>query len=114
MSRSSDILLYDTTLRDGMQREGLSVSVDEKIRIAQRLASVGIHVIEGGFPGSNPKDVEFFSRIANVDLGDARVSAFGMTRARGVSAADDPVLRTLAESWAPISCVVGKTWALHI
>lgn len=114
MSRSSDIVLYDTTLRDGMQREGLSVSVDEKIRIAQRLAAIGIHVIEGGFPGSNPKDAEFFSRMATVDLGATKVSAFGMTRARGVAAADDPVVRTLAESWAPISCVVGKTWALHV
>jgi 2-isopropylmalate synthase len=114
MDTNRDIILYDTTLRDGMQREGLSVSVDEKIRIAERVASMGIHVIEGGFPGSNPKDAEFFSRMARIDLGETRVSAFGMTRARGVAASDDPVLRVLAESWVPISCLVGKTWALHV
>jgi 2-isopropylmalate synthase len=114
MAGSRDMILYDTTLRDGMQREGLSVSVDEKIRIAERIASLGIHVIEGGFPGSNPKDAEFFARMAKIDLGRARISAFGMTRARGVTAPDDPVLRVLADSWAPISCLVGKTWALHV
>lgn len=114
MTEHRDVVLYDTTLRDGMQREGMSVSVEEKVRIARRLALLGIHVIEGGFPGSNPKDAAFFARMAEVDLGDTVVSAFGMTRGRGVAAADDPVLRTLAESWAPVSCIVGKTWELHI
>ena len=109
-----DIVLYDTTLRDGMQREGMSVSVDEKIRIAKRLASLGIHIIEAGFPGSNPKDAELFRRMESLDLGEARVSAFGMTRGRGVAADADPVLRILAESWAPVACIVGKTWDLHV
>ena len=108
------LLLYDTTLRDGMQREGLSVSVDEKVRIAQRLADLGVHIIEGGFPGSNPKDAEFFRRLQGVDLGEAVVAAFGATRAAQVEAAGDPGLRMLAECWAPVVAVVGKTWDLHI
>ncbi|GAB4262917.1 MAG: citramalate synthase [Thermoleophilia bacterium] len=108
------IILYDTTLRDGMQREGMSLSVDEKLRIALRLSSLGIHVIEGGFPGSNPKDEEFFHRLERESLGDTRVSAFGMTRARGTRAEDDPTLRILAESWVPVACIVGKTWDLHV
>ena len=97
-----------------MQREGLSVSVDEKMRIAARLGELGIHIIEGGFPGSNPKDAEFFSRMQGVPIGGAVMAAFGTTRARGAAAEDDVVLRVLAESWVPISCIVGKTWDLHI
>jgi len=109
-----EVILYDTTLRDGMQREGLSVSVDEKIRIAHRLADLGIHLIEGGFPGSNPKDAEFFRRMEGHDLGEAELTAFGMTRGRGNRAEADPVLRILVDTWAPVSCIVGKTWDLHI
>ncbi|GAB4254691.1 MAG: citramalate synthase [Thermoleophilia bacterium] len=109
-----EIVLYDTTLRDGMQREGMSVSVEEKVRIALRLADLGVHMIEGGFPGSNPKDAALFDLLAREELGETQVSAFGMTRARGTAAAEDPGLRILAESWVPIACVVGKTWRLHI
>lgn len=110
-----EVIIYDTTLRDGMQREGLSVSVDEKIRIAIRLAELGIHVIEGGFPGSNPKDEEFFKRMENERLpGRAVMAAFGMTRGKGVSADKDPVLRILADSWVPVTTIVGKTWDLHV
>lgn len=110
-----EVVIYDTTLRDGMQREGLSVSVDEKIRIAIRLAELGIHVIEGGFPGSNPKDEEFFRRMENERLpGRAVMAAFGMTRGKGVSADKDPVLRILADSWVPVTTIVGKTWDLHV
>jgi 2-isopropylmalate synthase len=107
-------LLYDTTLRDGMQREGLSVSVDEKVRIAARLADLGIHIIEGGFPGSNPKDEEFFRKLQGQPLGDTRVAAFGTTRAKGSTADKDAGLRSLAECWAPVTCLVGKTWDLHV
>ncbi len=114
MNRPRDIVLYDTTLRDGMQREGLSVSVEEKIRIARRLADLGIHVIEGGFPGSNPKDEEFFRRLEREHLGDTTIAAFGMTRAKGETAERDPKLRVLAESWAPMATIVGKTWDLHV
>jgi 2-isopropylmalate synthase len=114
MKEASPLLLYDTTLRDGMQREGMSVSVDEKVRIAVRIADIGVHVIEGGFPGSNPKDQEFFRELERQRLGGAVAAAFGMTRGRGVSAGEDTQLRALAECWAPIAAVVGKTWELHL
>jgi len=107
-------LLYDTTLRDGMQREGLSVSVDEKVRIAVRVADLGVHIIEGGFPGSNPKDEEFFRKLEGRPLGNAFMAAFGMTRGKGTTAEKDGNLRGLAECWAPVSCIVGKTWDLHV
>jgi 2-isopropylmalate synthase len=110
----SDILLYDTTLRDGMQREGLSVSVEEKVRIALRIADLGVHVIEGGFAGSNPKDDDFFRRMENEDLGGTLLAAFGMTRSRDTSPSDDPNLAALAALWTPVVAVVGKTWDLHI
>ena len=108
------IVLYDTTLRDGMQREGMSVSVDEKVRIAVRVADLGVHIIEGGFPGSNPKDEEFFRKLQRESLGGAVVAAFGMTRGRGAEAEEDEQLRILAGCWAPVVAVVGKTWDLHI
>jgi 2-isopropylmalate synthase len=107
-------LLYDTTLRDGMQREGMSISVDEKVRIAVRIADLGVQVIEGGFPGSNPKDAEFFRRLQRERLGDAGVAAFGTTRGPRISAENDGHLRALAECWAPVATVVGKTWDLHV
>src|SRR5256886_9585069 len=74
------MFLYDTTLRDGTQREGLSLSVDDKLKIARRLDELGIHYLEGGWPGSNPKDAEFFRRIRKERLGHAKIAAFGMTR----------------------------------
>jgi 2-isopropylmalate synthase len=114
MTRPRPFLLYDTTLRDGMQREGMSVSVDEKVRIAARIAQLGVHIIEGGFPGSNPKDEELFRKLRGQDLCSTLVSAFGMTRAKGSTADKDENLRALAESWAPVSCIVGKTWDLHV
>ncbi len=114
MQRPRPVLLYDTTLRDGMQREGLSVSVDEKVRIAVRLAELGIHLLEGGFPSSNPKDAEFFRRLEQVDLGDTVVAAFGMTRPAKVRADEDAGLVALAEGWTPVVTVVGKTWDLHV
>jgi 2-isopropylmalate synthase len=114
MTVGRDILLYDTTLRDGMQREGLSVSVEEKVRIALRVADLGIHVIEGGFAGSNPKDDEFFRRMEKESLGDSVLAVFGMTRGRGIAAADDAGLAALAGCWATVVTVVGKTWDLHV
>jgi len=114
MASSPDILLYDTTLRDGMQREGLSVSVEEKVRIALRVADLGIHVIEGGFPGSNPKDEEFFRRMQQESLGGTILAAFGTTRGRGATAEEDVNLGVLVECWTPVVAVVGKTWDLHV
>jgi len=114
VSPKRGILLYDTTLRDGMQREGLSVSVDEKVRIASRIGDLGVQVIEGGFPGSNPKDKEFFRKVQPEDLGRADMAVFGMTRGAGVSAEEDPNLKVMVDNWAPVAAVVGKTWDLHV
>jgi len=114
MSNGRHMALYDTTLRDGMQMEGMSVSVAEKIRIALRLADLGIDYIEGGFPGSNPKDAEFFRQMEKEPLGETRLAAFGTTRAAGVAAEKDKVLRTLADTNLPVLCIVGKTWDLHV
>jgi 2-isopropylmalate synthase len=114
VSSARRILLYDTTLRDGMQREGLSVSVDEKVRIAARIADVGVHFIEGGFPGSNPKDKEFFRRVQPEHLGRSDIAVFGMTRGAGVTADKDPHLKVMVDCWAPVATLVGKTWELHV
>jgi len=114
MKATRPLLLYDTTLRDGMQREGMSVSVDEKVRIAARVADIGVHVIEGGFLGSNPKDQEFFRKLERQRLGGAVVAAFGVTRGRGVTAEKDSQMRALADCWAPVAAIVGKTWDLHL
>jgi 2-isopropylmalate synthase len=108
------VQLYDTTLRDGMQQEGMSVSVDEKVRIALRLDELGMHFIEGGFPASNPKEVEFFRRMERERLANAQLAAFGMTRRKGVAVDEDPNLRILAEGSAPVVAVVGKSWGLHV
>jgi 2-isopropylmalate synthase len=106
--------LYDTTLRDGMQQEGMSVSVDEKVRIALKLDELGIGFIEGGFPASNPKEIEFFRRMRDEKLVSAELVAFGMTRRKGAPAEADDNLRVLAEIFTPTVAVVGKTWGLHL
>jgi 2-isopropylmalate synthase len=108
------VQLYDTTLRDGMQQEGLSVSVDEKARIALKLDELGIGFIEGGFPASNPKEVEFFRRMRDERLRNAELVAFGMTRRKGVAAEADDSLRVLADAFTPTVAIVGKTWGLHL
>jgi 2-isopropylmalate synthase len=110
----SRIELYDTTLRDGMQGEGMSLSAGEKLRVAHRLDVLGIDLIEAGFPSSNPKELELFELLGAETFGHARLAAFGMTRRRDVSAEDDPALRVLAECFAPVCTLVGKTWALHL
>ncbi|MCL6106758.1 MAG: citramalate synthase [Actinobacteria bacterium] len=105
--------IYDTTLRDGMQREGISVSVDEKVQIALRLDRLGVHFIEGGFPGSNPKDVEFYQMMAGRRLRTARLAAFGMTHRRGLPPHRDPLIRELLKVDTPVAAIVGKSWKLH-
>jgi 2-isopropylmalate synthase len=109
----SRIQIYDTTLRDGMQGEGMSLSAEEKVRVAHLLDELGIPLIEAGFPSSNPKEEELFARLADEHL-DADVCAFGMTRRRDVAADQDPGLRLLASSFAPVCTLVGKTWSLHL
>ncbi|HUL02250.1 MAG TPA: citramalate synthase [Gemmatimonadales bacterium] len=108
------VFLYDTTLRDGTQREGLSLSVEDKVKIARRLDQLGIHYLEGGWPGSNPKDAEFFRRIGAAGLRQAKVAAFGMTRRAGGRCGDDPNLRALVEAGTPVVTLVGKTSVLHV
>jgi 2-isopropylmalate synthase len=111
---AEQVLLYDTTLRDGMQGEGMSLSVDEKVRVAHALDSLGVHLIEAGFPSSNPKEEALFALLANESFEHAELAAFGMTRRRGVAAEDDEALRLLADCFAPVCTLVGKTWALHL
>ena len=94
----NDVLLYDTTLRDGTQRENLSLSLPDKLKIAQRLDDFGIPYIEGGWPGSNPKDAEFFDRIREVELHQARVCAFGSTRYKDTTCDDDANIQALVEA----------------
>ena len=108
------VALYDTTLRDGMQGEGMSLSADEKVRVAHALDGLGVRFIEAGFPSSNPKEQAVFDLLSTEAFGAAEVAAFGMTRRRGVSADEDPALRTLADSFAPVCTLVGKTWRLHL
>jgi 2-isopropylmalate synthase len=108
------ILLYDTTLRDGTQREGMSLSASDKVKIARRLDALGFHYIEGGWPGSNPKDAEFFQRIAHVPLQNARVAAFGSTRKAGSRCEEDANIRALVEAETPVVTLVGKSSTLHV
>jgi 2-isopropylmalate synthase len=109
-----DVQLYDATLRDGMQGEGLTLTAPEQLRVVHALDALGVHLIEAGFPASNPKEAELFSLLANERLEHAEIAAFGMTRRRDVSADEDPALRVLAECFAPVCTLVGKTWALHL
>jgi 2-isopropylmalate synthase len=108
------IQIYDTTLRDGTQREGISLSGTDKIRIARKLDELGVAFIEGGWPGSNPKDAEFFERARDILWKHALVAAFGSTcRAKG-GPEDDTNILALLDSKAPVCTVVGKTWTLHV
>jgi 2-isopropylmalate synthase len=108
------ILLYDTTLRDGTQREGMSLSCEDKLKIARALDELGVHYIEGGWPGSNPKDAEFFERVKSLGLRHARVAAFGATRRAGGSCDDDPNIRALVAAETPVVTLVGKSSVLHV
>src|SRR5437667_8680038 len=108
------MFLYDTTLRDGTQREGLSLSVDDKLKIAHRLDELGIHYLEGGWPGSNPKDSEFFRRIRKEPVGHAKIAACGMTRRANGRCEDDSSLTALLEAETPVVTLVGKSSTLHV
>jgi 2-isopropylmalate synthase len=105
--------LYDTTLRDGAQMEGISLSVEDKLRIARRIDELGVHYIEGGFPAANPKDIEFFERMRGVKL-NARLVAFGSTRRAGVEPAQDPTLNVLVNAGTDYVTIVGKAHDLHV
>ena len=108
------IQIYDTTLRDGTQGEGVSLSLQDKLQIAQRLDEMGVDYIEGGYPASNTKDTEFFQRVRDLKLGHAKVCAFGMTRRRGMKPADDSGIQALVQAQTPVVTIVGKTWDFHV
>ncbi len=110
----SSISIYDTTLRDGMQGEGMSLSAGEKVRVAHVLDGLGFDLIEAGFPASNPKEVELFGLLESESFAHAEIAAFGMTRRKGIRAEADAGLRLLADCFAPVSTIVGKTWGLHL
>jgi len=112
-SPSKTITVYDTTLRDGAQTEGISFSVQDKLHITEKLDGLGVHVIEGGWPGSNPKDAEFFRRAKRLRLKHAKLAAFGSTR-RAASPAKDPNLQALLKAETPIVTIFGKSWDLHV
>lgn len=114
MNKHPEVKLYDTTLRDGTQGEGVNFSSLDKIRIAQQLDSFGMHYIEGGWPGSNPKDVSFFERAADLEWKNARVAAFGSTRRKDIAVEDDGQVRTLLEAKTPVITFFGKSWRLHV
>ena len=111
---STQLWIYDTTLRDGTQREGLSVSIEDKLRIARRLDQLGIPFIEGGWPGANPKDVQFFWQLQEEPLSNAEVVAFCSTRRPNMIAAEDPMLQTILAAGTRWVTIFGKSWDLHV
>lgn len=108
------VKIYDTTLRDGSQREGISYSTEDKLNITKRLDELGIHYIEGGWPGSNPKDIEYFQRVKDLDLKKAKVAAFGSTRRANILPEDDRNLQAILESGVEVATIFGKAWDLHV
>ncbi|MFC1857709.1 citramalate synthase [Thermodesulfobacteriota bacterium] len=108
------VLLYDTTLRDGTQGENINFSAEEKIKVAEWLDDLGIHFIEGGWPGSNPRDMQFYDLAAKIRFKNARLTAFGSTRKPGIDPADDYNLKAILDSRVPAAAIVGKSWDLHV
>ena len=108
------VRLYDTTLRDGLGMEGLSLSLEDKLRLVEKIDELGVHYIEGGYPGSNPKDAEFFQRAREIRLRHARLVAFGSTRRAGGEAATDPALAAVLEAGTPVITLVGKSSATQV
>ena len=108
------VYAYDTTLRDGCQAEGVALTVEQKLEVAQRLDELGVHYVEGGFPLSNPKDQQFFRRARDLGLENARISAFGSTRRAGSPAREDRGLAALLEAETEVVALVAKAWDLHV
>lgn len=109
-----EVEIYDTTLRDGAQAEGINFSLADKLRIAEKLDIFGVHYIEGGWPGSNPKDMEFFKQAKKRKWKHAKIAAFGFTRRKGVAVENDDQIRMLLDAGTPVITIVGKTWLLHV
>ena len=108
------IVLFDTTLRDGAQGAGVSFSLEDKLKIAKALDGFGMHYIEGGWPGSNPKDLQFFLDAAKIKFKNSKIVAFSSTRYKGNKASNDPNLLALVRSKAKAVCIFGKSWDLHV
>ena len=108
------VLIYDTTLRDGSQAEGVSFTVASKLRVAQKLDQFGVDYIEGGWPGSNPRDMAFFEQAKDLDLKHAKVTAFGSTRRASTPVEDDAQVKLLLEANTPVVTIFGKSWLLHV
>ncbi len=108
------IKIYDTTLRDGTQGEGVAFSMEDKVRLTTRLDALGVHYIEGGWPGSNPKDLRFFRRMQDVSLKQAKLAAFSMTRRAGGSAESDANMQAVVAAGTPVATIVGKSWDFHV
>src|SRR6185436_1269283 len=106
--------IYDTTLRDGSQGEGVNFSLLDKLNLTQRLDDVGVDFIEGGYPLSNPKDFEYFQEVKKLRLKRARIAAFGMTRRKNVHPGDDTCIKALLDADTSLLTIVGKTWDLHV
>lgn len=114
MSNETPVLIYDTTLRDGTQGEGISFSSTDKILITQKLDQFGVDYIEGGWPGSNPRDMAFFEDVKSIKLNHAKVAAFGSTRRANLKAEEDPQLKLLLDAQTEVVTIFGKTWLLHV
>jgi 2-isopropylmalate synthase len=108
------ISIYDTTLRDGSQSEDVSFTVEDKIRISHKLDELGIKYIEGGWPGSNPKDMEFFNRIQNINFKQAKITAFGSTRHPTHKVKNDPNIKHLIAANTDVITIFGKSWDMHV
>ena len=108
------VYIFDSTLRDGAQAEGISFSVEDKLKIVERLDKLGISYIEAGNPGSNPKDLEFFERVKKMKLNNIRLTAFGSTRRVGIKAEDDNNVQSLLKADTPAVAIFGKSWDLHV
>jgi len=114
MQSGSEVEIFDTTLRDGSQMEDISFSLEDKLRITEKLDEFRIHYIEGGWPGSNPKDLEYFRRVKELSLQHAKIAAFGSTRRPDTMPEKDFNLNSLVESEAPVATIFGKSWDLHV
>ena len=109
-----DVLIYDTTLRDGCQAEDISFTLEDKLRIAAKLGELGVDYIEGGYPGSNPRDADFFKRVKKLKLKNTRIASFGTTRKPSAKPSQDLSLKILLDADTPVVTLVGKTWDLHV
>src|SRR5262245_37302172 len=113
-SGADTVAVYDTTLRDGAQGEGISFSSDDKLKILRCLDQFRVDYVEGGWPGSNPKDAEFFRAARDMKLEHTRLAAFGATTRPGRAAGEDPNLRALVDVETPVATIFGKSWRLHV